>query len=122
VVREIFMDEEKDKEKSNLSDILKKVVNTGISAAFMTEDAVKGMLSDLPLPKEMVSGLLANAKGTRDEFISSVKTELKTYLDKIDISKEVDRVLDNYDLDIQANIKFNKKKKSVSKTPKKSKE
>lgn len=114
------MEEEKD--KKNLADILKKVVNTGISAAFMTEDAVKGMLNDLPLPKEMVHGLLANAKGTRDEFITSVKNELKNYLDKIDISKEIDRVLENYDLDIQANIKFNRKKKTSVKATKKVKE
>lgn len=106
---------EDNKDKKNLSDILKKVVNTGISAAFMTEDAVKGIVNDLPLPKEIIQGLLANAKGTRDEFISSVKNELKTYLDKIDVSKEIDRVLENYDLDIQANIKFNKKKKSATK-------
>lgn len=103
-----------EKDKKNLSDIFKKVVNTGISAAFMTEDAVKGIIHDLPLPKEIIQGLLANAKGTRDEFISSVKNELKTYLNKIDISKEVDRVLENYDIDVSANIKFNKKKKKAS--------
>lgn len=104
-----------EKDKKNLTDIFKKVVNTGISAAFMTEDAVKGIIQDLPLPKEMIQGLLANAKGTRDEFISSVKNELKTYLNKIDISKEVDRVLENYDLEIKANIKFNKKAKKAPK-------
>ena len=103
-----------EKDKKNITDILKKVVNTGISAAFMTEDAVKGILQDLPLPKEMINGLLHNAKNTKDEFIGSVKNELKTYLNKIDLSKEIDRVLENYDLQINANIKFHKKKKSPS--------
>lgn len=106
---------EEDKDKKNLSDIFKKVISTGVSAAFMTEDAVKGIIGDLPLPKEMVNGLLQNAKNTKDDFISSVKTELKSYLDRIDISKEIDRVLENYDLEINANIKFNKKKKTASK-------
>lgn len=104
------MEEEKD--KKNLADIFKKVINTGVSAAFMTEDAVKGIIQDLPLPKEMMNGLLQNAKNTRDEFILSVKTELKSYLDKIDVAKEIDRVLENYDLEVNAKIKFNKKKKS----------
>lgn len=106
---------EEDKDKKNLSDIFKKVISTGVSAAFMTEDAVKGIIGDLPLPKEMVNGLLQNAKNTKDDFISSVKTELKSYLDRIDVSKEIDRVLENYDLEINANIKFNKKKKTASK-------
>lgn len=108
-----------EKDKKNLTDIFKKVVNTGISAAFMTEDAVKGLIQDLPLPKEMITGLLQNAKNTRDDFITSVKNELKSYLDRIDISKEIDRVLENYDLEINANIKFNRKKKSTAATKKK---
>jgi hypothetical protein len=99
-----------EKEKKHITDIFKKVVSTGISAAFMTEDAVKNLIQDLPLPKEMAQGLLQNAKQTKEEFVGSVKNELKSYLNKIDLTKEIDRVLDNYDLDIKANIKFNKKK------------
>lgn len=109
---------EEDKDKKNIADIFKKVINTGVSAAFMTEDTVKGIIQDLPLPKEMVNGLLQNAKNTKEEFVSSVKTELKSYLDRIDVSKEIDRVLENYDLEITANIKFNKKKKTASRAKK----
>lgn len=109
---------EDDKDKKNISDIFKKVINTGVSAAFMTEDTVKGIIQDLPLPKEMVNGLLQNAKNTKEEFVSSVKTELKSYLDRIDVSKEIDRVLENYDLEITANIKFNKKKKTATRAKK----
>lgn len=105
-----------DKEKKNISDILRRVVSTGMSAAFMTEDAVKELISGLPLPKEMIAGLLQNAKATRNEFIGSVKNELKTYLDRLDVSKEVDRVLENYDLEISAKIKFNKKKTPKNKS------
>ena len=107
-----------EKDKKNLTDIFKKVINTGVSAAFMTEDAVKGIVQDLPLPKEIVNGLLQNAKNSRDEFISSVKSELKTYLDKIDVSKEIDRVLENYDIEVNAKLKFNKKKKTAAKSKK----
>lgn len=103
---------EKDDKDLKLSDILKKVMSTGISAAFMTEEAVKGVLQDLPLPKEVLNGLLQNAKHTKDEFLVSIKNELKEHLDKIDISKEIDKVLENYDLNVSANISFSKKKKT----------
>lgn len=98
-----------EKDSKGLSDILKKVVSTGISAAFMTEDAVKGILQDLPLPKDAIQGLVQNAKNTKDEFVGSVKNELKHYLNKIDLSREIDRVLEDYDLEINAKIKFKKK-------------
>ena len=101
-----------DKDKKNITDLFKKVVNTGISAAFMTEDTVKNLIQDLPLPKDMAQGLLANAKQTKEEFVGSVKNELKTYLDKIDISKEIDRVLEKYDIEVNAKVKFNRKDKA----------
>lgn len=101
-----------EKDKKNITDIFKKVVNTGISAAFMTEDTVKNLIQDLPLPKEMAQGLLANAKQTKEEFVGSVKNELKSYLDKIDISKEVDRVLEKYDIEVNAKVKFTPKEVS----------
>jgi hypothetical protein len=108
-----------DKEHKNLSDIFKKVLNTGISAAFMTEDAVKNILQDLPLPKEMVNGLLQNAKQTKTEFITSVKTELKDYLSKIDLSKEVDRIIEQYDIEVNAKIKLTPKNKTPKSSSKK---
>lgn len=114
------MSEEKD--HKNITDIFKKVVNTGISAAFMTEDAVKNIIQDLPLPKEIVNGLLSNAKNTKDEFIQSVKSELKGYLNRIDISKEIDRIAKNYDFEINAKISLSPKegKKADAKAAKKS--
>lgn len=107
-------DNKSDKEHKNISDIFKKVVNTGISAAFMTEDAVKNIINDLPLPKEIANGLVQNAKNTKDEFITSVKGELKEYLNKVDLSKEVDRIIEKYDFEVNAKIKLTPKK-----TPKK---
>lgn len=98
-----------DKENKNISDILKKVVNTGISAAFMTEDAVKNIMQDLPVPKEIVNGLVQNAKNSKDEFITSVKSELKSYLERIDLQKEIDRIVENYDIEVTAKINFKKK-------------
>lgn len=109
-------DEKNDKDIKNISDLFKKVVNTGISAAFMTEDTVKGIIQDLPLPKEIINGLLQNAKNTKTEFISSVKTELKEYLNKVDLSSEIDRIIERYDIEVNAKIKLTPKK---SKTPKK---
>jgi polyhydroxyalkanoate synthesis regulator phasin len=98
---------------SKLGDVLKKVVSTGISAAFMTEEAVKNMVQDLPIPKEAINSLLANAKSTKDEFVGAIKNELKSHLDKIDVSKEIEKVLDKYDMEVNAKISFKKKKKET---------
>lgn len=104
-----------DKEEKGIADLFKKVVSTGLSAAFMTEDAIKNVLHDLPIPKEIVNGLVQNAKNTKDEFISSAKGELKEYLKKFDVSKEIDRIIENYDIEINAKINLTPKDKKNSK-------
>jgi hypothetical protein len=103
------MDDKSDKD-IKISDLVKKVLTTGVTAAFMTEESVRGLLKELPLPKEMVGSLLENAKNTKTEFVASIKTELKSYLDKIDISKEFDKVAEKYDFEVKATISLKKKK------------
>ena len=115
------MDEKDNKDKKQkLTDIFSKVVSTGMNAAFMTEDAVKNVIQELPIPKELVNGLVQNAKNSKDEFITSVKSELRSHLDKIDVSKEVDRIIENYDIEVNAKIKLTpkKSKKAVAKKEK----
>jgi BMFP domain-containing protein YqiC len=100
---------DKNVKDGKLSDMLKKAVTTGISAAFMTEDGVKNLISDLPLPKDIVSGLLQNAKESKEEFVKSIKNELKAYLNKIDLTKEIDKLVEKYDFEVKATISLKKK-------------
>ncbi len=96
---------------SNIGDFVKKVVSTGIGAFFLTEEALKTAINEKNLPLDIVQNLLQNVKGLRDEVFKQVKQELGGYLDKIDVSKELGKILENYDLDVQAKIKFTKRKK-----------
>lgn len=106
------MEDGKDKD-GKIGDLLKKVVTTGVTAAFMTEESVRALLKDVPLPKDIVGGLVENAKSTKTEFVTSVKNELKSYLDKIDISKEFDKIAEKYDFEVKATISLKKKKQKA---------
>lgn len=101
-----------DDKDGKIEGLLKKVLTTGVTAAFMTEESVRALLKDVPLPKDIVGGLLENARNTKTEFVAGVKNELKTYLDKIDLGKEVDKIVEKYDFQINATISLKKKKKS----------
>ena len=106
-------EKEKGDKEGRLAEILKKVMNTGIGAAFMTEDVVKGVLSDLSLPKELLNNLLQGAKSTKEEFLNSVKNGVTEYFNHLDFRKELMKVLDTYDFEVQAKISL--KKKPISK-------
>lgn len=105
-------EKDKDKEKKDkpLGDIIKKVVSVGVGAAFMTEESVKKILEDLPLPKDIITGLVQNAKGAKEDFTSGIREEIRNYLSKVDASKIATDILDRYDVEVEAKFRFTKKK------------
>lgn len=100
---------EKDKKDSAIDGLIKKVVSVGVGAAFMTEESMKKILEDLPLPKDIISGLVQNAKGAKDDFTNGVREELRNYLSKVDASKIATDILDRYDVEVEAKFRFKKK-------------
>lgn len=109
-------DDNNDNENPRLSDILKKVASIGIGAAFMTEDAIRGAIKDIPLPKDIIDGLLDNARKQKSEVISTVKGEFKNYLNKVDPTREIDKILDKYEIRVDAKLTFHRKKSENSDT------
>ena len=103
-----------DKEKS-FSETIKKIISTGVGGAFMTDETIRKILSDLPLPKEMITGLIQNAKGVKEDFISGVQEEVRNRLNHVDPKRLVDEILENYDVEMNATFRFKKKKKSSKK-------
>ena len=104
---------EKESKSSGIESIIKKVVSVGVGAAFMTEESVKKILEDLPLPKEILSGLVQNAKGAKEDFTNGIREELRSYLGKVDAAKLATDILDRYDVEVEAKFKFKKKSDSA---------
>lgn len=100
---------DKEKKDSAIEGMIKKVVSVGVGAAFMTEESVKKIMEDLPLPKDIISGLVQNAKGAKEDFTNSIRDELRGYLSKVDASKIAMDILDRYDVEVEAKFKFKKK-------------
>ena len=56
-------------------------------------NAIRTAMKDLPVPKEILNGLLENAKQQKSEFVQSVKGEVKNYLSKVDPTKEIEKIM-----------------------------
>ena len=100
---------EKDSKSSPIEGIIRKVVSVGVGAAFMTEESVKKIMEDLPLPKEILSGLVQNAKGAKEDFTNGIREEIRNYLSKVDAAKLAGEILEKYDIEVEAKFKFKKK-------------
>ena len=61
---------------------------------------------------------LQKLSSTTHELKNALGTELKKYLDKIDLSKEIEKIIDKYDFEVSATVKLKKKKPSAKKSKK----
>ncbi len=106
------------KKDTGLQDIIKRVVSVGVGAAFMTEESVRNILGDLPLPKDIVTGLVQNAKGAKEDFTQALRDEFKKYLSHLDTEHIIDYLAENYDVEVNASFSFKKKKATTEKSKK----
>jgi hypothetical protein len=97
-----------------LGDTLKKVLTTGITAAFMTEEAIRSRVSELKLPKETLNLLLSGASKGRDELMNRVSNEVIRIINKIDFVKEASRFVEEHKFKITAEVEVTKKEGASS--------
>jgi polyhydroxyalkanoate synthesis regulator phasin len=100
-----------------LGEGLKKIVATGISAAFLTEESIRTYLGELKLPKELLNSILQSASKSKEQLMNRVGNEMTNILSKIDYVKEFSRFVENHKFKIQAEIEILKKKSPLETDP-----
>ena len=54
----------------------KKLMTVGVGTFFLTEEALRSLVTEFKLPKELVSSILDGAKNVRKEFIQNFTAEM----------------------------------------------
>lgn len=103
---------EEDEASSRWGDMLRKVMSVGLGAAFMTEESIRNVVTELKLPKEVLSTLLQGASRSKEEFLNRVGNETIKLISKIDFVKEASRFVEEHKFKIQAEIEVVKKQPS----------
>lgn len=101
--------EKSDGLKGQLSDMMKKVVMTGVGSIFLTEETIRNYLGKVELPKELWAGLIENASKTKKEFLLNFSKEAANILSQIDYAKEAQRFFDGQKVKISIEVSFDKK-------------
>ncbi len=89
-----------------VTESIRKALVTGLSAVFMTEEGIRGALSDLRLPKEAMSYLVQQTQNTRRELFRVISEELKGFLRTADVPAVLRKALSGMKLEIKAEIRF----------------
>jgi len=93
-----------DNSAAGVTDTIRKAVFGGISSLFMSEESIKGQLGELP--RDALNYLVGQTEKTRQEFFNIVTREFRTFLDGVDLSKELPKILKGMNVEVTANIRF----------------
>ncbi len=106
--------EDRDEQAGSIS-WAKKLMTAGVGAFFLTEEALKTLVSEFKLPKEIVGSILDGAKNVRKEFMQSVVSEMMTKVqDKIDPTVMVAEFFKKNEVTLEVKIKVKDKTSSDS--------
>jgi len=103
-----------------MSDWLKKNLIERLNTILMDEEGIRHDLLDLKLPKNVLSAALAQALRTKKDLSNLVAKEIRLFLEGIELSELIKKVIAGQGIEITARIKFiadeqKKTKKSRSK-------
>jgi polyhydroxyalkanoate synthesis regulator phasin len=88
---------------------LKKVFMLGAGTIFMTEEAIRAMVGEMRLPRDVAEYLATQGGKSKKELFKLITREVVAALEKIDYSSELQNVLDNYTVEIKAEFSFSRK-------------
>ena len=106
------MSDDRDDQTGTLS-WAKKLMTAGVGTFFLTEEALRTLVSEFKLPKEIVSGILDGAKGVRKEFMQNVVSEMMGKIqDKVDPAVMVADFFKRNEVSLEIKIKVKDKSDS----------
>jgi hypothetical protein len=87
-------------------EILKRAMLSGLGAISVTEETIRGAVTDMKLPKEAVAYLLEQADSTKDQFLALVAREIREFLTEADLGQEIARALSSMHVEVNMRIGF----------------
>jgi hypothetical protein len=96
-----------------VAEIFRKAINKGGSVYDSTEDSLRRLVAELPLPKEVVDRIMARLDDYKADMLGMVKDEVHEFLDRVDVGYELQRVLTSLSFEISTEIRFVPNEKGV---------
>lgn len=83
------------------TDWVKKILTVGVGAIFLTEESLRAMVSEMKLPKELITGVLASAQKQKKEFLGKLSSDiLEKVMEKMDPQALVKEVLESHEIKV----------------------
>lgn len=92
--------------KGVIPELLKRAVELGVEKAVEAPDALRQLVSDLRLPKEVASYLLSQVEETKNGALRVVAKETRDFLEHTNLAHELQKMLTTLQFEINTTIRF----------------
>ena len=87
-------------------ELVRRAFTAGMGAVLTTEDGIRRLTKDLPLPKEVAGYLASTASTTKDEVLRILAREIREFLQTVNLSEEIAKMLTTLSLEVKTEIRF----------------
>lgn len=104
---ELFDSEEAQKEgRGFVPEFVRKMAVAGMGALFMTEEGLRGLASQLKLPKDVLAYILSQAQNTKDDLSRVVSEEIRRFLQSDKLRDEFLKLLSGMTVEVTAQVRL----------------
>jgi hypothetical protein len=87
-------------------EVLKRTFYAGLGAVFTTEEGIRRLTNEFSLPKDVASFLVQQAQSTKNELFRIVASEVRGFLESLNLNEELQRLLTSLSFEIKTEIRF----------------
>lgn len=87
-------------------ELVRKTFAAGMGAVFTTEEGIRKITKDMQLPKELASYVATTAGSTKDEVMKAVAREVRDFLQTVNFSEEIAKMLTMLSFEVKTEIRF----------------
>ncbi len=87
-------------------DLVKRTFYAGLGAVFTTEEGIRKIANEFSLPKDVAAYLINSAQTTKDELFRIVAKEMREFLQTMNLSHEVAKLLTMLSFEVKMEVRF----------------
>ena len=86
--------------------LVKRTLEAGVGAVLNTEEGIRRVARDMSLPKDVAGYLASTASTTKDEVMRIMAREIREFLQSVNLSEEVAKMLTTLSFEVKTEIRF----------------
>ncbi len=87
-------------------DLVRKAFTAGMGAVLGTEEGIRRLTKDMPMPKDVAGYLVNTASSTKDDLMRIIAREVREFLSTVNLSEEIAKMLTTLSFEVKTEIRF----------------